>query len=202
MTGTDIGATIRRAVASRGRVEGALVKVDEFLNHRLEPALMAEIGVDLGHLLRPVEPSLILTAEASGIPPALAAATALGIDMIYAKKYPRRGTARPAFVREVSSPTKGDEYRVEVAHRVLGAGERVAIVDDFLSRGRTAESLGEIVEEAGSAVVAFGFVIEKAFMEGRSRLEEHGWPVSSLVTILALEPELVLAPGGPGPGTG
>jgi adenine/guanine phosphoribosyltransferase-like PRPP-binding protein len=86
---------------------------------------------------------------------------------------------------------------VEVAHRVLGSGERVAIVDDFLSRGRTAEALGEIVEEAESTVASFAFVIEKAFMEGRRRLEAHDWPVVSLVSILSLEGGLELAPDGP-----
>ena len=199
---TDPGAAIRRAVLARGRIEGALVKVDDFLNHRVEPGLMATIGDDLAALLRAQQPTLVLTAEASGIPPALAAASAIGIPMVYAKKYPRLASARPAYVREVSSPTKGDEYRVEVAHRVLGAGERVAIVDDFLSRGRTAEALGEIVEEAGSTVVAFGFVIEKAFMEGRRRLEAHGWRVESLVSIVSLDDGIDLTPGGPESGTG
>lgn len=202
MTEQDIGAGIREAVVARGRIEGSLIKVDDFLNHRVEPALMAQIGADLAHLLRPSRPSLILTAEASGIPPALAVATHLGIDMVYAKKYPRTTSARPSFVREVSSPTKGDEYRVEVARRVLGSGERVVIVDDFLSRGRTAEALGEIVEEAGSAVVGFGFVIEKAYMEGRSRLAAHGWQVASLVSILSLDDGLDLTPGGPATGNG
>jgi len=199
---TDPGAAIRQAVIAHGRVEGELVKVDDFLNHRVEPGLMTAIGIDLAALLQPSQPTIVLTAEASGIPPALAAATALDVPMVYAKKYPRRSSPRPSYVREVSSPTKGDEYRVEVARRVLGAGERVAIVDDFLSRGRTAEALGEIVEEAGSTVVGFGFVIEKAFMEGRRRLQEHGWAVAALVSIASLESGLELSPGGPATGTG
>ena len=163
---------------------------------------MASIGADLAALLGEGEPSLVLTAEASGIPPALAVANALEVPMVYAKKYPRRSSPRPSYAREVSSPTKGDEYRVEVAHRVLGPGERVVVVDDFLSRGRTAEALGEIVEEAGSAVVAFGFVIEKSFMEGRERLEGHGWRVVSLIAIRSLEDGLELEPGGRETGTG
>jgi xanthine phosphoribosyltransferase len=112
--------------------------------------------------------------------------------MIYAKKYPRAHSDRPAFVREVGSPTKGAEYRVEVAHRVLPPGTRALIVDDFLAGGRTAEALGEIVEESGGIVIGLGFVIEKAFVDGRSRLEARGWRVESLLRILSLDDRLTL----------
>jgi len=191
MTNTDrdgiaqrAAAVLQAAVRDRGRIEGSLLKVDDFLNHRVEPHLMDEAGRGLAAVAG--EPDLVLTAEASGIPPALAASRHLGVPMVYAKKYPRGESSRPAHMRHVSSPTKGEEYRIEVAERVLPPGSKVGIVDDFLSRGRTAEALGEIVEEAGSEVTAMCFVIEKAFVNGRSRLERHGWPVISLVVIEAM----------------
>ena len=102
--------------------------------------------------------------------------------MIYAKKYLGPGD-RDVFAREVVSPTRGTEYRVEIAKRVLGAGMRVLIIDDFLAGGRTAEALGEIAEEAACTVLGFGFAIEKDFTGGRKRLESHGWRVESLLTI-------------------
>lgn len=160
--------------------------VDEFLNHRVDTGLMRTIGKDLAEVLGPGRPNTILTAEASGIPPALACAEELAIPMVYAKKFLGTGD-RYSFFREVASPTKGIEYRVEVARRVLEPGLRIAIVDDFLSGGRTAEALGEIVEEAGCEVVGFGFAVEKAFLEGRRRLEAHGWPVTSLVAVERIE---------------
>ena len=129
-----------------------------------------------------VRPDLVLTSEAGGIAPALACASELDLPMVYAKKYVRSGN-RHTFAREVSSPTKGFEYRVEVARRVLRAGTRVLIVDDFLSRGRTAEALGDIAEEAQCELVGFGFVIEKTFQGGRARLEARGWNVASLVIV-------------------
>lgn len=186
-------AALRRAVEERGRIEGPLVRVDDFLNHRVEPDLMQAIGADLA--ARWVAPDLVLTAEASGIAPALATATALAVPMIYAKRYPRVHSDRRAFVREVTSPTKGTEYRVEVAHRVLPPGTRVLIIDDFLSGGRTAEALGDIVEESGGSVVGLGFVIEKVFVGGRARLEARGWRVDSLVRILSIDDGLVLDAG-------
>ena len=177
---------VRHAVASRGRVEGSLLKVDDFLNHRVEPVLIEAIGAGLAEMLGSPAPDLVLTAEASGIPPALACATLLGVPMVYAKKYLGPGD-RHALFREVASPTKGTEYRVEVARHVLDAGLRVAVVDDFLSRGRTAQALGEIAEEAGCSVSGCGFVIEKSFMAGRDLLAKHGWPVHALVRVASLE---------------
>lgn len=190
-TATTPGASaLERAILDRGRVEGPLVKVDDFLNHRVDPRLLRLIGDDIAQRWTDHDVELVLTAEASGIPPALATAEALGVEMIYAKKYPRAVSERPAYVREVASPTKGAAYRVEVARRQLEAGTRVLIVDDFLSGGRTALALGEIAEEADAIVLGFGFVIEKSFVDGRAALTERGWSVDSLVRVTNIEPAL------------
>lgn len=182
----DAAVDLRTAIAELGSVEGDLLRVDTFLNHRVDPTIMKQVGAELSHLLASHAPDLLLTAEASGIPPAMAAAAELCLPVVYAKKYVGPGD-RYSFSRVVSSPTKGIEYRVEVARRVLQPGWRVAVIDDFLAGGRTAEALGEIAEEAGCQTIGLAFVIEKAFSGGRHRLEAHGWPVWSLVTIEALE---------------
>ena len=167
-------------------MEGSLVLVDEFLNHRVEPQVIESVGRSIADAFRAVAPDLILTAEASGIPPALACAASLDIPMVYAKKYLGTGD-RYSFAREVTSPTKGVEYRVEVARRVLPPGLRVVIVDDFLARGRTAEALGEIAVEAGCELLGFGFAIEKCWQGGRDRLERHSWRVHSVVELESIE---------------
>jgi xanthine phosphoribosyltransferase len=183
---TPGAAALAEAVRTRGRVEGSLVKVDDFLNHQVDPQLLDLIGTDIAERWRTAHVDLVLTAEASGIPPALTTARHLGVPLLYAKKFPRTTTERPAFVREVASPTKGTEYRVEIARRLLPPGRRVLVVDDFLSGGRTAEALGEIIDEAGSIVVGFAFVIEKSFMEGHDRLRRRGWRVDSLLRVTSL----------------
>jgi xanthine phosphoribosyltransferase len=194
LRGTMHAVDLRTAIDTLATVDGPILKVDRFLNHRVEPELMANVGRELATLLGPLNPDLLLTAEASGIPPALVAGIELGVPIVYAKKYLGPG-ARYTFSREVVSPTKGTEYRVEVARHVLEAGMRVAIVDDFLAGGRTAEALGEIAEEAGCTVLGTVFVIEKTYTEGRGRLEAHGWPVWALVQVESLaNGEVRLAP--------
>jgi xanthine phosphoribosyltransferase len=173
-------------VAERGRVDGDLVLVDDFLNHRVDPEIIDAIGAQIAERVTPLAPDLIVTAEASGIPPAMATARYLPVPVVYAKKYVGPGR-RYTFAREVSSPTKGVEYRVEVARRALEPGGRAIIVDDFLAGGRTAQALGEIVEEAGGEIAGFAFVIEKQFAGGRALLEAHGWDVWSLVEIAGVQ---------------
>ncbi len=173
-------------VQARARVDGSLILVDDFLNHRVEPAVLRSAGQQLAAGLARRDPTVILTAEASGIPPAMAVGWAMDLPVIYAKKYLGTGD-RYSYAREVTSPTKRIEYRVEVARRVLGPGERVAVVDDILAQGRTAEALGEIIEESGSDVAGFGFVLEKCFMSGRERLEKHGWDVAAIVRVDSLD---------------
>jgi xanthine phosphoribosyltransferase len=182
MPAVDLNAVVQ----SRARVEGNLILVDDFLNHRVDPAVMRSAGADLAAALATHDPTMLLTAEASGIPPAIACGLVMDLPVVYAKKYLGTGD-RYSYAREVTSPTKRVEYRVEVARRVLGPGERVAVVDDILAQGRTAEALGEIVEEAGSDIAAFAFVLEKRFMSGRKRLEGHGWPVAALVEVESLD---------------
>jgi xanthine phosphoribosyltransferase len=177
---------LRRAVLERGRVDGPILRVDDFLNHRVEPRLMTAIGADLAARFQAAAPELVLTAEASGIPPALAAAQVLDVPMVYAKKFVGRGNPE-VFARDVPSTTKGTEYRVEVSRRALRPGLRVLIVDDFLSGGRTAVALGEITEESGATVAGLGFVIEKRFAGGRDRLAPHGWAIDALVTVASLD---------------
>lgn len=187
-TGTNL---LRAAILERGRVEGTLLKVDDFLNHRVDPHLIAAVGSDLAARFGASSPEVVLTAEASGIPPALACALSLRVPMVFAKKYLGPG-GRDVYSREVYSPTRGMEYRVEVSRHVLTPGERLVVVDDFLAGGRTAEALGEIAEEAGCTLIGLGFAIEKTYQEGRGRLLSHGWRVEALARVASLDGGRVL----------
>ncbi len=175
-----------RHVEQQSRVNGEIIGVDTFLNHRIDTRIMQEFGRRIATIAAPLEPEVIVTAEAGGIAPALATATVLSVPMVYAKKYVLPGD-REAVSREVNSATKGFEYTIEIRRRVLEPRTRVIVVDDFLARGRTALALGEIVEELGCEMLGTIFAIEKAWVGARRRIEERGWPVWSVVNVKSVE---------------
>lgn len=173
---------VERIRAEASVIDDRILRIDHFLNHRIEPAFMTAMGASLAERIAPYQPELLLTAEASGIAPTLAVALALGVPMVYAKKYAPQVEA-PALSRVVPSPTKGGEARLVIAARFLEAGLRVALVDDFLANGRTALALSEIVAEAGAQLVVAGFLVEKLFQQGRLPLEQRGIPVGALAQV-------------------
>ena len=65
---TPGAVALERAVRERGRVEGSLVKVDDFLNHQVDPVLLDLIGQDIAARWSGDRVDLVVTAEASGIP--------------------------------------------------------------------------------------------------------------------------------------
>ena len=177
---------LERFLAERAGVAGDIVNVDTFINHRVDLEVMAEIAGRTAEIAAPLRPDVIVTAEASGIPPALMTAAELRLPVVYAKKYVLAGP-RQAVSREVSSATKGFEYTIEIRRRVLEPGLRALVVDDFLAQGRTAAALGEIIEELGCVMLGAVFAVEKAWTGGRTRLEERGWPVWSVIKIASVE---------------
>lgn len=167
-------------------IDNQIIKIDHFLNHRIEPGFMTTMGHELGRRLASYKPDLVLTAEASGIAPGLVAAIALDVPMVYAKKYAPR-IEPPAYSRIVPSPTKGGETRLVIGQKYLWQGARVVLVDDILSNGRTAQALIEMVREAGAVVLAAGFIMEKAFKNGRHILEDLDVPVAVLARVVSAE---------------
>jgi xanthine phosphoribosyltransferase len=180
---TLVSDLLKSTIRTQGRVEGDLVMVDGFLNHRVDVALMGDIGTWLAEAIGPCD--AIVTSEASGIAPAFATATALRVPMVFAKKRP--GTPPGPISRSVHSPTKGDTPWLHISPGALEGLERVAIVDDFLSRGRTAAALVEMLEESTLDVVCVGFCIEKAYQGGRALIEDLGVRVVSAAVVSGIE---------------
>lgn len=176
---------LRERILAEGRVSGDLVLVDGFLNHRVDTALVDDVGRWLAAAVAGEHPDGVVTSEASGIAPAYAVASALGVPVVFAKK--RHDPAPGLLGRQVDSPTKGDRPWLQIEPRVLAGLESVVVVDDFLAGGRTARALGEMLEEHGIAVVAYLFAVERAWAGGRALLEAEGRRVVAAATVLAVE---------------
>ncbi len=184
---TDL-APLRDRIRRDGKVlPGGILKVDSFINHQVDPALMALMGREFARRFGYLRPNKVLTAEISGIAPALQAGVALDVPVVFARKT-RSVTLPPnTYERRVPSRTKGGETLLLVSPEYLKPGDRVIIIDDFLASGVTVEALASLVEEAGATLVGVGCVVEKSFENGRERLKTLGVPIESLVTIVAMD---------------
>ena len=177
-------------------LDGKYIKVDTFLNHQFEPSLMAEIGSEL--VLRFEKSGVegitkILTAEASGIPPAFAVAQVLNVPMIYARKkrpLTMRGTV---FSAEVESRTRKEITEIFVSGEVLSSNDKVVIVDDFLGTGGAVQALHAITAQAGAELLAVACVIEKIFENARTTLAKLEVPIISLAGVTVDDGELVIS---------
>jgi len=176
---------VRREAVVVGR---EFLRVDGFLNHRIDPAFMEQAGGQLATAFAGCGVTCVLTAEAAGNVIAYEAARRLGAKALYAKKG-RAATMASPYVRKVPSPTKGGHVELAVSADYLKPGERVLVVDDFLYRGLTSAALAEMTIEAKAELVGFGFVIEKRFGGGREVLSRFSVPIVALVSIASMDPE-------------
>lgn len=179
---------LRHRVLEEGQDLGnGILKVDGFINHQIDPDLMWRAGEELAHRFAQAGATKVLTAEISGIAPALAAGLALGLPVIYARKTKPITMREPVYVESAPSHTKGLEVLLMASPEYLLAGDRVLIVDDFLATGNTISALVRLVHKAGAELVGIAVLIEKRFEGGRDVLEPLGVPVEALVTITRMQ---------------
>ncbi|HGD1239205.1 TPA: xanthine phosphoribosyltransferase [Streptococcus agalactiae] len=164
-----------------------ILKVDSFLTHQVDFELMQEIGKVFADKYKEAGITKVVTIEASGIAPAVYAAQALGVPMIFAKKAKNITMTEGILTAEVYSFTKQVTRQVSIVSRFLSNDDTVLIIDDFLANGQAAKGLLEIIGQAGAKVAGIGIVIEKSFQDGRDLLEKTGVPVTSLARIKAFE---------------
>lgn len=160
-----------------------ILKVDGFINHQVDPALMMEAGRELAARFAGERVTKVLTAEISGIAPALTTALALNVPLLYARKTKPVTMTDPVYVEAAPSHTKGMSVFLMVSPEFLGPGDRILIVDDFLASGQTINALVRVVRHAGAELVGIGALIEKEFEGGRAQLEPLGVPLHALVVI-------------------
>ena len=163
-------ALVSRIVQDAVHVGGGIVKVDGFLNHQVDAALMGQIGAAFASRFAPAAPTRVLTAEVSGIAPALATAQALGVSLVFARKQRSAAMTDECYRASVLSRTKGGRVSLLVSRPYLGPADRVLIVDDFLATGSTLDGLVDIVAQSGARLLGIGCVIEKPLENGRERL--------------------------------
>jgi xanthine phosphoribosyltransferase len=163
--------------------ENNVLKVDSFLNHQMDIALLDQIGEEFHRRFANKHITKVLTIEASGIAIAYAVARQFGVPMVFAKKSKSINIDGEMYTAEVESFTHKNKNQVIVSKRFLNADDHLLIVDDFLANGCALQGLISISESAGATVEGIGIVIEKGFQYGGRMIRNLGYHLESLAII-------------------
>jgi xanthine phosphoribosyltransferase len=164
-----------------------ILKVDGFINHQVDPLLMDTCGQELARYFKNLGATKILTAEISGIAPALTTGFHLGLPVVYARKYKPITMPDQVYLTLTPSHTKGNIVELIISPEYLAGGEKVLIIDDFLASGATILGLARLAQTAGARIVGVGALVEKIFEGGRAALAHLEIPVFSLVSIRSMD---------------
>jgi xanthine phosphoribosyltransferase len=179
---------LKDRIRSQGKNLGnGILKVDRFINHQVDPTLMDACGAEFARLFKNAGAEKILTAEISGIAPAIMTGKYLELPVVYARKKKPVTMPSEVYITVAPSHTKGSNTELIVSPEFLGRGEKVLIIDDFLASGATIAGLVRLAEVAGAVVVGIGALVEKSFEGGRDLLTPLGLPIHALVTITNMD---------------
>ncbi len=180
---------LKERIRREGRVlPGNIVKVDGFLNHRVDVAFMEELADEFAKIFPVKDATLILTAEASGIALATICAQKYGVPVLFAKKAKSDNIEGGLYQSDIFSYTYKKKVTLLVAKDWISSDDRVLIIDDFMARGEAMRGLCEIVEASGAALLGIGVAVEKGFQGGGDALRAAGYPLHSLAIIDKAEP--------------
>ncbi len=164
------------------------IKVDGFLNHQIDVALLEEIGKEFAERFKGCEINKILTVESSGIAVAVTSAKYFGYPpVVFAKKTAPNTMVEGCYEEEARSFTKGTVSVIRVSEKYIHPGDKVLILDDFLAHGEASLAMTKLIRKAGAEVAGIGIVIEKGFQIGSSKLRSKGFKVESLAIIEKIE---------------
>jgi xanthine phosphoribosyltransferase len=164
-----------------------ILKVDNFINHQVDPELMDACGREFARRFANIGATRILTAEISGIAPAIMTGLHLKLPVVYARKTKPVTMPDTVYLTVAPSHTKGRMVELIVSPEFLARGERVLIIDDFLASGATIQGLVRLAQAAGSELVGIGTLIEKSFEGGREALAHLNIPIESLACIASMD---------------
>ena len=180
---------LKDRIVKEGKIlPGNIVKVDGFLNHRVDCAFMGRIADEFKKYFDLDNVDLILTAEASGIALSAICAYRYGKPMVYAKKAKSDNIEGGLYQSEIFSYTYKKKVTLLVSKEWIHPGDRVLVIDDFLARGEALRGLCEIVQAAGAELVGIGCAVEKGFQGGGDKLRAAGVNLHSLAIIESAEP--------------
>jgi adenine phosphoribosyltransferase len=135
----------------------------------LDPASLDFAVASIAHWAKPLSVDLVLAAEARGFILGAAVARELGVGFVPARKPGKLpwNTVSAEYVLEYGVDA------LEMHADALADGTRVLLHDDLLATGGTARALAELAERAGAVIAGCAFLVELAFLDGRSKLAPY-----------------------------
>ncbi|MFB7484414.1 phosphoribosyltransferase domain-containing protein [Streptomyces anulatus] len=171
----------RLSVGATSRRERVIHSLDG-LEHPVHPDTLANAGADLWRLLQEQVPDglgsvdFLLGLDAGGILPtvSLAGAAQLPYKIAWKLHLPLDGAVR------FSEP---HAMRTDVFAYGITPGQRIVIVDDEITTGRTLADLTRRLREAGAVPLVAACLVEETTRGARDLLTDLGLPLVSLTTI-------------------
>ena len=167
--------------------EGGILKVDNFINHQMDPILMKSMAVEFVRRFASTKINKILTIEASGIAPAIMVGYLLELPVVFAKKAQSINIDGDVYSTKIQSFTHQRVYDVIVSKKYLNPEDHILIIDDFLANGCALEGLIDLVQSAGATVEGIGIAIEKGFQQGGKLIRDRGIRLESLAIVDSME---------------
>lgn len=178
---------LEERILSEGKaIDGDILKVDSFINHQVDPELMAEIGKDVAQHFAGRGITKVVTIESSGIAPALMVAKELAVPLVILKKAPSKVLNENLAHTVVTSYTKGTSYDLTMNKNYVTENDHVLILDDFLANGEAATGALRLLRSVHATIAGLAILIEKSFQPGREKLESQGIEVYALARVAKL----------------
>ncbi len=163
-----------------------IIKVDSFINHQVDPALMQAMGEDIAKHFAGRGITKVATVESSGIAPALMVSLSMGLPLLLLKKQPSKILNQDLYQTVVTSYTKETNYELTLSKKYVSSDDHVLLVDDFLANGETATAAIRLIRMSHATIAGLAVLIEKSFQPGREKLNEQGIEVYALARIAKL----------------
>lgn len=175
---------LEERICREGRIlPGNIVKVDGFLNHQIDTALMGKLADEFARSFDLSKVTKILTAEASGIAMSAICAYRWGLPMVFAKKAKSDNIEGGLLQSRIMSYTYKKQVTLIAAKDWLKPEDKILILDDFMARGEAIRGLIDLVKQSGAELVGIGIAVEKGFQHGGDGLRQEGYPIESLAII-------------------
>ena len=175
---------LQERIRREGKIlPGNIIKVDGFLNHRVDVKLMEHIADEFAKFFDVKDITMVLTAEASGIALATICAQRYGVPMVFAKKAKSDNIEGGLYQSEIFSYTYKKKVTQILSKEWLTSSDKVLIIDDFMANGEAVRGLCDLVDQAGAELKGIGIAVEKGFQGGGDRLREMGLNYRALAVI-------------------